>query len=348
MFLLAALIGAACRGGAPQGPPPGAPVKVEVAKTANVEDSTEYVADLRSRNSTAVMPQVEGQITEIFVRAGEHVAADAPLMQIDPAKQAATLKSQEDLLQAKRAALAYARAQYERMNGLAGQGISSQQDLDTAHNAFEAAEADLRSTEAQVREQQVQLHYYTVKAPRDGIVGDIPVRVGDRVTVATQLTTVDQPGGLEAYIYVPVERSAQLKPGTPVHIVDAAGATLAETRVTFVSPQVDTQTQTVLAKARLDDAKGLRPAQFIRARVVWSTHEAPVVPVLAVSRIAGQYFAFVAEPKDGGLVARQRQVRVGDIVGNDYVVLDGIKAGERVVVSGTQFVQDGAPIAPQG
>jgi multidrug efflux pump subunit AcrA (membrane-fusion protein) len=72
------------------------------------------------------------------------------------------------------------------------------------------------------------------------------------------------------------------------------------------------------------------------------------VPVLAVSRLGGQYFAFVAEPDKGGLVARQRPIKVGPIVGNDYVVLGGIKEGDRILVSGTQFVRDGAPVTPQG
>jgi multidrug efflux pump subunit AcrA (membrane-fusion protein) len=72
-----------------------------------------------------------------------------------------------------------------------------------------------------------------------------------------------------------------------------------------------------------------------------------VIPVLAVSRISGQSFAFVAEDEKGALVARQRPLRLGEIVGNDYVVLDGIKAGDRVIVSGTQFLRDGAPVSPQ-
>jgi RND family efflux transporter MFP subunit len=178
-------------------------------------------------------------------------------------------------------------------------------------------------------------------------VGDIPVRVGDRVTVSTLLTTVDSPGIMEAYISVPVERAAQLRPGLPVRMVDSTGNVVAESHVTFVSPQVDDQTQTVLVKAGIENKGTLRPAQFIRARVVWSTREGPVVPVLAVSRISGQHFAFVAEEEKGALVARQRPVQVGEIVGNDYVVLGGIKPGDRVIVSGTQFLRDGAPVSPQ-
>jgi RND family efflux transporter MFP subunit len=188
-----------------------------------------------------------------------------------------------------------------------------------------------------------------VVAPRAGIVGDVPVRVGDRVLTTTTLTTVDRPGSLEAYIYVPVEKSAQLKLNLPVQIVDDAGNLLAASRITFLSPQVDTATQTVLAKATIANSNDhLRTAQVIRARVVWGSQQKPVVPVVAVSRVGGLYFAFVAEPdQKGGYVVRQKPLQVGQIVGNDYVVLDGVKPGDKVVVSGTQFLVDGVPVVPQ-
>jgi RND family efflux transporter MFP subunit len=257
------------------------------------------------------------------------------------------LNSQEDTRAAKMAALQYARQQYDRVQGLNASGISSKADLDAAKAALDAAQADLQAVEAQVREQQAELRYYRVTAPAGGIVGDIPVRVGDRVTVSTLLTTVDGPGMMEAYLYVPVERATQLRQGLPVRIVDSTGNALAESHVTFISPQVDDQTQTVLVKAGIGNPGNLRSAQFMRARVVWGTRRGPVVPVVAVSRISGQYFAFVAEQGDkGGLVARQRPVKVGEIVGNDYVVLEGIKDGDRVIVSGTQFLRDGVPVAP--
>jgi RND family efflux transporter MFP subunit len=342
------LPGLACGPGPQAQGPPAMPVKIEVARSVAVDDSSEYVATLKSRGSAAIMPQVEGHITRIFVRSGARVAAGEPLMQIDPAKQQATVNSQEDTRAAKQAALQYAKQQYARVQGLKSSGVISQQELDQAKSALDAAEADLRSVEAQVREQQAQLRYYRVTAPAAGIVGDIPVRVGDRVTVGTLLTTVDSPGIMEAYLSVPVERAAQLQPGLPVRLLDSTGNVLAESHVAFISPQVDDQTQTVLVKAGIANPTGaLRPAQFIRARLVWGTRDGPVVPVLAVSRISGQYFAFVAEQEKDGLVARQRPVKVGEIVGNDYVVLEGIKEGDRVIVSGTQFLRDGVPVSPQ-
>jgi multidrug efflux pump subunit AcrA (membrane-fusion protein) len=134
----------------------------------------------------------------------------------------------------------------------------------------------------------------------------------------------------------------------PIQIVDSTGKVLADSRIHFLSPEVDNQTQTVLVKTRIDNNTGaLRTAQFVRARVIWDTHPRPLIPVLAVSRNSGQYFAFVAEDKDGSLVARQKPLRIGEIVGNDYVVIEGIKPGDRVIVSGTQLLMDGAPITPQ-
>jgi RND family efflux transporter MFP subunit len=175
------------------------------------------------------------------------------------------------------------------------------------------------------------------------------VHVGDRVTNSTVLTTVDKPGGLEVYVYVPIEHSAQLKMNLPMQVLDSEGKVLANSRVSFISPQVDNTTQTVLVKARIANSKdSLRQSQFIRARVVWGTHQNPQVPILAVSRLAGQYFAFVAEPQNGGsYVARQKPLKIGQTVGNNYEVQDGIKPGDKVIVSGTQFLLDGVPVIPQ-
>ncbi len=351
VLLSALLLTAACSNGkeAKADAPQAMPVKVQTAKAQKVDDTTDYVATLKSRDSALVMPQVEGIITQIFVRSGERVASGAPMIQIDPAKQQATVKSQEDTRAAQVAQVKWAEQNYDRVSGLANAGVVSKQDLDQARATLDAAQAQLRSLDSQVREQQVQLHYYQVVSPRAGIVGDIPVRVGDRVLTTTTLTTVDRPGSLEAYIYVPIEKSAQLKMNLPVQIVDASGAPLATSRITFISPQVDTATQSVLAKAQIANANDtLRTAQFIRARVVWGSQEKPVVPVVAVSRIGGLYFAFVAESdQKGGYVVHQKPLQIGQIVGNDYVVLDGVKPGDKVVVSGTQFLIDGVPVVPQ-
>jgi RND family efflux transporter MFP subunit len=329
--------------------PSAMPVKVLEARAIPINDATEYVATLKSRDSAVIMPQVDGQVTKIYVHSGDRVAAGTPLMEIDPLKQQATVKSQQSTRAAQEANLSWAKQQYERARGLYAAGVISRQDLDQAKTALDAAQAQVESLDAQVREQEVQLHYYRVAAPSNGIVGDVPVHVGDRVTTSTVLTTVDKPGSLEVYVYVPIEHSSQLKMNLPVQVLDSEGKVLANTRVTFISPQVDNTTQTVLVKARIPNSNdSLRQSQFIRARVVWGTHQNPQVPILAVSRLAGQYFAFVAEPQNGGAyLARQKPLKIGQTVGNDYEVQDGIKPGDKVIVSGTQFLLDGAPVIPQ-
>jgi RND family efflux transporter MFP subunit len=328
---------------------PAMPVKVVEARAVPITDTIDYVATLKSRDSAVIMPQVEGQITQIFVHSGDRVEAGGALMEVDPLKQQATVKSQESARAAQEATLKWAKQQYDRSQGLFAAGVVSKQDLDQAKAALDAAQAQMDALDAQVREQEVQLHYYKVAAPRGGIVGDIPVRVGDRVTTTTQLTTVDQPGSLEAYVYVPIEHSAQLRMNLPVQVLDSDGKVAADTRVSFVSPQVDNTTQTVLVKARINNGNdALRQLQFVRARVVFGAHQNPLVPILAVTRLAGQYFAFVAEPQTGGsFAARQRPLKIGQTVGNDYEVQEGIKAGDKVIVSGTQFLLDGAPVIPQ-
>ncbi len=337
----------AAKGEQPQGPP-ALPVKIEVARAVPVQETTEYVAMLKSRDSAVINPQVEGYITNIFVHSGDHVSPGAPMMQIDPTKQEATVHSQESAHAAQLANLKYAQEQYDRVSKLYEAGVDSKQDYDQAKSALDAAKAQLASLEAQVKEQRVELHYYRVVAPSSGIVGDIPVRVGDRVTTTTLLTTVDKPGSLEVYVYIPIERASGLKMDLPVQLLDGAGNVIADSRISFISPEVDNTTQTILVKAKVANHQDkLRHSQFIRARVIWGTRNSPVVPILAVFRIGGQYFAFVAEEQNGKTVARQKPLTVGDTFGNDYVVLDGIKPGDKVIVSGTQVLSDGAAVEPQ-
>jgi len=324
-------------------------VSVKTLRAVPVPQTTEYVATLQSRQSITIQPQVEGHVTRIFVKSGDRVAAGAPLLQIDPEKQAATVHASEATHAAKVAALRLASEQHARIAKLFAEGLASQQDLDQAQSALESAQADARTAEAQVRQESVDLGYYRVEAPAAGTVGDIPVRVGDRVTTSTTLTTLDRAGaGLEAYISVPVERSAALAVGLPVEIVDDAGTVLSRTRIAFVAPRVSDETQAILAKAPVDDPKrALRPAELVRARIVWSSNPALTIPVVSVVRIGGQDFAFVVDGPPGATVARQRPIKLGEIVGNDYVVLDGLKEGERVVVGGVQKIGDGAPVSPE-
>lgn len=333
---------------APSAGPAAMPVQVRIATSAKIPETTEYLSILKSRHSAVINPQVEGQVTKILVKSGDRVTTGTPLLQIDPLKQEATVGGQEASRMAQEANVRYAGISLDRAKKLHDAGVISKQDLDNAQTGYDAAVAQLKALDEQVNQQKVELRYYRVSAPMDGIVGDIPVRVGDRVTVATPLTTVDEPGPLEAYVYVPAEKARNLKIGLPVRLSDGAGNLVSDTEVTFVSPQVDTDTQTVLVKAAVQKPKSkVRIAQQVRAQITWGVREGPVIPVLAVQRINGEFFAFVAVNEGKGPVARQRVVKLGDTVGNDFAVLDGLQPGDHIIVSGTQFLQDGTPVSEQ-
>jgi RND family efflux transporter MFP subunit len=276
------------------------------------------------------------------------VDAGKPLMQIDPTRQQATVASAQANRASRLASLSYAKQQLERIQRLYDEAAVSKQELDQAKSNRDAAQADVDALGAQIRQNEVQLDYYRIVAPAHGVVGDIPVRVGDRVTTATVVTTIDDNGALEAYISIPIERSGQLRRDMEVQVLDSAGTALGTGHVHFISPQVNPETQSILIKTDVEnEAANLRAEQFIRARVVWSTHEGVSIPALSVVRLNGQTFVFVAESKDGQLVAKQRAVALGELAGNAYVVLSGLKAGDKVITSGLQKLGDGAPIVEQ-
>ena len=324
------------------------PVQVQPVKASTIPDTAEYLSVLKSRHSANINPQVEGQLVRIFVKSGDHVKAGQALLQIDPLKQEATVSSQEAARAAQAANVALAKISFERSKKLYEAGVVAKADFDSAQSNYEASVAQLKALEEQVNSQRAELKYYSVAAPMDGIVGDIPVRMGDRVAVTTLLTTVDELGALEAYIYVPVDRSRSLRLGLPVKLFDPTGALLATTTMTFVSPQVDPETQTVLAKAAAPNPQGrLRVSQQVRAQVTWGRREGATIPFLSLNRINGQFFAFVSANEGKGTVARQKLIKIGDNVGNDVEVLEGIKPGDHLITSGTQFLQDGMPVTEQ-
>ena len=222
------LSAAACGKPAGQrGGPPAMPVEVVTLAERPVERTTEFIASVKSRRSTAVRPEVEGSITRILVRSGDRVEPGKTLLVIDPRMQEATVASLEAQLAARRADLQQARQEAARMKTLVEAGAASQAEMEQATTALQTGEALLNATEAQLREQRVALGYHAVSASTAGVVGDIPVRVGDRVTKSTLLTTIDQSSGLELYINVPVQEAANLRVGLPVHLLDDAGSILA-------------------------------------------------------------------------------------------------------------------------
>lgn len=326
---------------------PPAEVRTITLAAKPVPRTSEFVAMIRSLRSTTIQPQVEGLVRRIFVKAGDRVRAGQPLVQIDPDKQQASVAAFESTRAAREADVVFARQQLERMQKLHAAGAVSQAELEQADTAHKTAQAQLKAIESQIRESQVELQYYRVTAPSAGVVGDIPVRVGDRVDSSTEITTIDAGQGLEAYINVPLERAGDLRLGLTVELLDANGQVIATSPITFIAPRADDATQSVLVRAMLRTMPPtMRVMQYVRARIIWSNEPALTIPIVAVNRISGQYFVFVAEQGKDGVVARQKPVTVGEVVGEEYVVRGGLKPGERVIVSNLQKLGDGAPVKP--
>jgi RND family efflux transporter MFP subunit len=263
--------------------------------------------------------------------------------------QVAMVESQRATERQKKALYDYNTSENERQRKLFEAGITSRDVYEQAQQAYGNAKADYESAVEARKTQEEQLAYYTIRAPFDGVVGDIPVHVGDYVAPATMLTTVDENKDLEAYIYVPTERNAQVRQGLEVDLMDNSGKLLEKTRIDFLSPQVDSTLQGILVKAPVHATPEiLRNAQMVKARVIWSTSPMAVIPVLAVTRQGGQSFVFVARQANGQFVAQQTAVTLGDTVGNTYSVSSGLNAGDKVIVSSTQFLVNGMPVLPMG
>lgn len=406
--------------------PPPTRVPVANPKAAKIEDSSDYVANLNSRQSVTLQPRVSGQVSAIYVRSGDRVPASSPLLQIDAKEQRALVNSREAAvnsaeadvesaqaevanardtlrsLQARRAStlanLQLRQREYERNEGLSKQGAISRQILDERLNALQTARADLNEAEADIQAQQstinrtqsgvarnqrlleqaranvneveAQLQYYTINAPFNGIVGNIPVKVGDYVNDSTQLLTFSQNQRLEVEIAVPLERASDLREGMQVQLLAAQNKVLQTGRIFFIAPNVDPQAQSVLVKAVFENPSGrLRADQYTRARIIWSTRSGVLVPTSVISRLGGRNFVFVATPfKDSGckdlaqggfggagegqkpdpeqIVAAQKPVELGKIIGNDQEILEGLSVNERIVMSGILQLQNCTVIEP--
>ena len=322
------------------------PVQTVAVSMAPVPEGSDYVATIKSRRSATLQPQVDGRLTSIRVRSGDRVQSGQVLMEIDPQHQLAAVASAKATERQKKALYDYNITEVDRQKKLFESGVTSRDTYDQAQQAFDNTKADYEAAVQTCKTQEEQLAYYTIRAPFDGVVGDIPVHVGDYASQTTVLTTVDEHRDLEAYIYIPTERAGQVRQGLDVDITDNSGKLLEKTKIDFLSPQVDGNLQGILAKAPVHNPEVVRHAEIVKARVIWDTKPKAVVPVLAVTRLGGQTFVYVAEDQGGKYFAKQRAITVGDTVGNDYAVQSGLKEGDKVIVSGTQFLIDGAPVMP--
>jgi multidrug efflux pump subunit AcrA (membrane-fusion protein) len=458
-------------GGPAAGQPMAIPVKLATVQPETVQESSEFIGSLEAPRSVIIKPQVEGRVTQIYIKEGNRVQqgqviisleSDSVQAQLLQAKAAlaqaqarlAELKAgtrQEEVAQA-RAQLTQAQARLrdaqsgsqpqeiaqaeaqiqsaksdvelaqsraKRYAQLRKEGAVSQDTLEGYVKEQQSAEAalvvaqkrlaqlrqsrtssvnelagaleqqkqNLRQLEngsrpeeiaqarsqvtqaaAQVQAAQVQLQYTKVLAPFTGTVGDIPTKVGDYVEKADQLTTLTRNDSLELNISVPLEEAKKLRLGLPVQMLNIQGQPTATGKISFISPDASSDSQTILVKANFGNSRSqLVNRQSVQTKVIWNERPGILIPVTAVSRLGGETFVFVAEAptekkaepaekkaeapaeKKAGapsLVAQQKPVKLGVIEGNNYQVIEGLKAGDKIVVSGILNLTNGAPITP--
>ncbi|NEO27119.1 MAG: efflux RND transporter periplasmic adaptor subunit [Kamptonema sp. SIO4C4] len=362
----------------------GRVVNIFAENGANVEAGTPII-QLRPDQQLA---QVNSAVAQVNVRRAGLQSAAAEVRAAR--SQLATAQAQRDRaradLEQQRADVNLQQEEYKRTSFLVEQGAQPRQQLDiqtrnrdaalaarnSAQEALKAAEASIAEArervraaeanlareqasiteaEANVQEVSEDLRFTRVTSPIRGVIGDIAVNVGDYVNTGEALTTIIQNDALELRLEVPVERSDQLRLGLPVEIVGNENQVVARGRISFISPNVEANAQSILVKATFRNNGQVRDGQFVRARVIWERDRGILVPTVAISRVAGQEFVFVAEEDTSGeepqTIARQTPVQLGDIQGNSYQVIEGIEEGDRIITSNILKLRDGVPIQPQ-
>lgn len=336
MLVLAAALLGACKkaqsNGAPGGAaggPPGLPVEVAVARTDTVREEVPATGDIEAVQAIDLRPEVEGRVVGILVAEGTEVAKGAPVLQVDDQElraQVARAEADADL----------ARQALDRTRQLMQQNASSTSDL-------EKAEAQARSTQAQLDLLKLRLDRTTVTAPFAGVVGQRYVSLGDYVNTTTKLVSLQTVNPQRAVVQVPERFAEDVHRGQTVKFTVAAlpGRAFAGV-VDFVDPVVQLPGRTVLVKAQVpNDSRVLRSGMFIEAQLVTAVRpNAVVVPEEAV--VPEQGATFIYAVVDGK--AKRRQIELGVRTPGFVEVTSGVSAGDQVVVGGLAMLADGMPV----
>ncbi len=352
---------AAPTAGAPAGPPPATVGVVTVASEA-VALQTELPGRVSAVRVAQVRARVNGVVQKRLFREGSEVTAGQPLYQIDPAPYRAALESAQASVAKSQANLAQATAQVERYKPLVEANAISKQEYTTLQTTQKQSEADLATARAAVQTAQINVDYASVRAPISGRIGQALVTEGALVsaTEATQLALIQQTGS----VYVNFTQSTtevlrlrkaiaakQLRASgdgsVPVRIVLEDGSELPRTgKLLFTDLTVDATSGQITLRAEVPNPDGmLLPGQFVRVRL--SQAELPagiLLPQQAVTRTnQGDTVLVIGE----GSKPTSRTVKVGNAQNNQWVILDGLKAGDQVIVDGFQkMMVPGAPVKP--
>ncbi len=355
--LVLSLFVAACRQGdakqAAAGAAPAAlPVGMVKTELRQVPITFEAVGRTEGSREVQIRARVAGILEKQLYTEGDTVKAGATLFQIERAPFEIDLAQARGALEQEIARDQLAQAEYERLKGLADRRAISQKEADQAASTARQSRAAVEVARARVRQAELNLSYTTVTAPIGGITGRAQQSIGSLVqpsndsAVLTTITRADPIWvrfALSESEYATVRRSDAN--GIEVTLLLADGRPYEQpAKVNFAGSTVDAATGTVQMRAELGNPKlALLPGQFVRVRVTAGSREAIVVPQKAVQQNEAGRFVWLATP---GGKAVQRQIKAGDWVGNDWVVLEGLKPGEQVIVDSFARLRPDAPVTP--
>ena len=353
------VITTSCREQHVAAPPPPPIVQVMDVTMSNVPRSVVFIGQLDSPQNVEVRARVEGFVEKVLFAEGSDVQAGDPLFALDRKPFEENLAAAMGVLAEANAALNKSKADVARLTPLAKAKAIPLQDLDSALAAVAVGEANVLSAQAKVKSAEFNLGYCDVKAPVAGRIGAKAVSVGSLVGKGepTLLATISQldPIDFSCAISTPdymlaerVSREAGRKIGSlPVTLLLEDGAEHPTPgKWVFLDRAVDVTTGTIRARAEFaNPEKILRPGMFARVRLSLHNKEGNIlVPERALVELQGKNFVWIVGSDNR---ATQRSVQVAPIrIGENVVVLDGLKAGERIVVEGLQKVRDGKEVKP--
>ncbi len=361
-LLLAALLQfVGCANKTEAAPPPPPEVQVVNIEQKDVPVYGEWVATLDGFVNADIRPQVPGYLLKQTYKEGTRVRKGDVLFEIDPRPFEAALQAAQGQQAQAEAQLGKTALDVQRDTPLAKQSAIPQAQLDNDIQANAAASAVVKANQAQVEQAKLNMEFTKVRSLVDGIAGIAKGQIGDLVGPTTILTTVSQVQPIKAYFsiseqeYLPyAERISEVVSGKRaagetkgLELILADGSVYPHKgAVLLADRQVDLKTGTIRVAAGFDNPNGvLRPGQFARVRLATSVAKgALLVPQRAVIETQGTYQVAVVTPENKASI---RPVKVGERVGNMWIIQDGIQPSERVIVEGFQKVKEGTPVNPK-
>ncbi|MGN6788633.1 MAG: efflux RND transporter periplasmic adaptor subunit [Rhodanobacteraceae bacterium] len=358
--MLLALVLGACSHSTPPAPPPPE-VEVLTAQPVDVPVTRNYPGRLAATLTAQVRARVTGIVLQRVYKEGTDVKAGEVLFKIDPAPLEASLRAAQGQLGQAEATARNAAVKASRSKALGAKGLLAKQDVDDAVAAAAEAEAAVKAARANVQNAKINLGYATVTAPISGRAGRANVTQGALVspTDTDPLTTVQVIDPIYANFSEPMaelerlrraEKAGELKLVSPdkaeVQIVLPDASTYAHTgTLDFTDTAVDPQTGAVDLRALVPNPDhALLPGMFAKIRLTLGTlHHAFLLPQSAIQRDNDGAYVYIVGADDKVV---EKRVELGDQRGADWIVLSGIEAGARVIVSGVQKAQAGEKVKP--